>query len=206
MKKSEKNFDDTKPKINFSKARIGKIRKEFNESRHKFAKSKIKEIRTNLLELEENLFKPKKYYDYDDTEYQGIRNVKELFDLQIDEDYYKPIITNGAFNNNYIQCESKGNKDKILIPSEYLDMIRPYLSDIINDHKTQGEWKIHLTMAISFISSKDSDDTRTMHGKTNNVQIMMGSETNEIIGELFKSFLQKYQEELEESMRGSEQC
>ena len=23
--------------------------------------------------------------------------------------------------------------------SEYLDMIRPYLSDIINDHKTQGE-------------------------------------------------------------------
>ena len=60
-----------------------------------------------------------------------------------DEDYYKPIITNGAFNNNYIQCESKGNKDKILTPSEYLDMIGPYLSDIINDHKTQGEWKIH---------------------------------------------------------------
>ena len=22
-------------------------------------------------------------------------------------------------------------------------MIRPYLSDIINDHKTQGEWRIH---------------------------------------------------------------
>ena len=30
-----------KPKINFSKARIEKIRKEFNESRHKFSKSKI---------------------------------------------------------------------------------------------------------------------------------------------------------------------
>ena len=28
-------------------------------------------------------------------------------------------------------------------------MIRPYLSDIINDHKTQGEWKIQLTMAIN---------------------------------------------------------
>ena len=23
---------------------------------------------------------------------------------------------------------------------EYLDMIRPYLSDIMNNHKTQGEW------------------------------------------------------------------
>ena len=204
MKESEKNFDDTKPKISFSKARIEKIRKEFNESRHKFSKSRINEIRRNLLELEENLFKPKKYYDYDDTEYQGIRDVKDLFDLSIDEDYYKPVITNGAFNNNYIQYESKGNKDKMLTPSEYLDMIRPYLSDIINDHKaqvewrihsgntitehkTQGEWKIHLTMAINFISSKDSDETHTMHTKSNNVEI-----------------LQRYQERLEESMRGSE--
>ena len=36
LKESEKNFDDTKPKIIFSKPRIEKIRKEFNESRHKF--------------------------------------------------------------------------------------------------------------------------------------------------------------------------
>ena len=46
------------------------------------------------------------------------------------------MITNGAFNKNYIQYESKGNKDIILTISEYLDMIRPYLTDIINDHKT----------------------------------------------------------------------
>ena len=43
-----------------------------------------------------------------------------------------------------------------------------------------------------------------MHAKSNNVEIMMGSETNEIIEELFKSFLQRYQKWLEESMRGSE--
>ena len=29
----------------------------------------------------------KKYYDYDGTEYKGIRDVKNLFDLSIDEDY-----------------------------------------------------------------------------------------------------------------------
>ena len=107
--------------------------------------------------------------------------------MSIDEDYYKPIITNGTFNNNYIQCESKGNKVKILTPSEYLDMMRPYLSDIVNDNKTQGEWRIHLTIAIYFISYKDSGETRTMHTKGNTVEIMMGSETNEIIEELFKS-------------------
>ena len=43
-----------------------------------------------------------------------------------------------------------------------------------------------------------------MHGKSDNVEIRMGSETNEIIEEIFKSFLQIYQEGLEESMRGSE--
>ena len=88
-------------------------------------------------------------------------------------------------------------------------MIRPYLSDIINDEKTRGlvifcsgnkiwvdetssEWKIQLTMAISLISSKDSGETRTMHTKSNNVEIMMGGETDEIIEEFFKSSLQKY--------------
>ena len=63
--------------------------------------------------------------------------------MPIDKDYYKPIITNGTFNNNYIKYKRKGNKDKVLTPSEYLNMIRPYLSDIINDHKTQGEWRTH---------------------------------------------------------------
>ena len=59
-------------------------------------------------------------------------------------------------------------------------------------------------MAINFISSKDSDETRTMHTKSKNVKIMIGSETSEIIEDLFESFLQKYQEGLEESVRGSE--
>ena len=39
-------------------------------------------------------------------------------------------------------------------------LIRPHLEDIINDHKTQGEWKIQLTTAINLISSKpDCDET-----------------------------------------------
>ena len=100
-------------------------------------------------------------------------------------------------------------------------MIKPYLNDMINDHKTQGvwrihsgntisehktqsEWKIQLAMANDFISSKDSDETRTMRAKSNYVEIMIGSETDEIIKELFKSFLQRYQDRLEESMEGKE--
>ena len=81
-------------------------------------------------------------------------------------------------------------------------MIRSYLKDITNDHKTQGEqkvhsgnevidyktqreWKVQLTMIINFISSKDSDEIHTMCTKSNNIEIMMGNETDEVIGELF---------------------
>ena len=44
-------------------------------------------------------------------------------------------------------------------------------------------------MTISFISSKDSDETRSMHTQSNNIEVMMGNETTE---ELFESYLQKY--------------
>ena len=43
-----------------------------------------------------------------------------------------------------------------------------------------------------------------MHTKSDNIEIMMDSEADEIIKELFKSLLQKCQEGLEEKMRGSE--
>ena len=141
--------------------------------------------------------------------------------MSIDEEYYEPITVKIAFDGNYIQYESKGDKGKNLSIKRYLKMIKPYLSDLINNHKTHGsaryhsgnkswlektssKWKIHLTMTINFLSSKDSDETRTMHTKSNNVEIMIGSETNQIIKSLFESFLQKYQQGLEESMRGSE--
>ena len=100
-------------------------------------------------------------------------------------------------------------------------MIRPYLSDIINDHKTPkklrlhssnevdyetqyGEWEIRLTVSINFISCKDSNETPNMYTKSNNIEIMMGNHTNDIIEELLESILQRYQEGLEESMKGSE--
>ena len=133
--------------------------------------------------------------------------------MPIDEDYYKPIIARSVFNSSYIQYESKGDKGKNLSIKKYFNMFKPYLSDIINDHKGRGlviyhsgnkawveeassEWKIQLTMTINFISSKDSDETRTMHTKSNNVEIIIVSETDEIIEDLFESFLKKYQEGL----------
>ena len=128
-------------------------------------------------------------------------SLNELKQIASIENY--KLILKGTPNSNYIEYETKKDKDKNLSPKEYFVMIKPYLKDIINNHKTQfREWKIRLTMIINFISLKDSEETYTMHTRSANMKIMMGSETNNIIKELCKS-LQKYQERLEESMRKS---
>ena len=63
---------------------------------------------------------------------------------------------------------------------------------------------IHLTIAINFFSSKDSEEIRTMHSKSDNIEILIGNETDEIIEDVFDSLLKRYQKGLEESMKGSE--
>ena len=55
-------------------------------------------------------------------------------------------------------------------------------------------------MRISSIYLKDSKETLTMYTKSRNIQIMMGNETNDIIGELRESLLQKYKKDLKETM------
>ena len=73
-------------------------------------------MKKNLLELEKNLSRSrlKKYYDYDDIEYKITRDVGNLLNTLIDENHYKPIKANTAFNNSYVEYESKGDKDKTL--------------------------------------------------------------------------------------------
>ena len=44
---------------------------------------------------------------------------------------------------------------------------------------------------------------RTMQIKSDNVEITMGNETDDIIKELLKSFLEKYQKKLQEKMKDS---
>ena len=59
-------------------------------------------------------------------------------------------------------------------------------------------------MAINFISSKYSNETPTIHRKSDNIEMMIDNETDEIIEELFNCLWQRYQNNLEESMKGSE--
>ena len=73
---------------------------------------------------------------------------------------------------------------------------------MIDNHQALGEWKIQIIMRIIFVSSLDVNEIHIMHTKSDNIEIMSGTETNEVIDELFKSFLRRYQEGLETKMKG----
>ena len=112
------------------------------------------------------------------------------------------MITAG-FNNNYLEYGSDSNNS--LSFKEYLNLIKPYLEDIINEKKNKGEWKLQLIAKISFVSLKpDSDETRLMYTRSNAAEFMNGSETEEIIESLYRSLLQNYNGNLQEKMKGSD--
>ena len=230
LAKSENLTSQKQQILSNTKKRIEIIREKLKELRHKLSKNELKEIKKHLYnienkkelleseatkeyldELDKKILKLGEYYDDDDFEFKGIENVRNLFKILTTDEYlalmleiiYEPTIVKSGYNNNYIEYRSKGNE--ILTIEKYLDLIEPYLRKLINDHKSKGEWKIQLTAQISFISLRQgSNETRVMHTRSVNEELMNGSDTDEIIKELFKSLLQRYQENLQEKMSGSD--
>ena len=146
------------------------------------------------------ILKLDEYRDYDDYEYKGIKNIKDLFKTSINTDHYKPKLVNSGYNNNYIEYESRG--DRILSIREYLTLIEKYLRELINHYKNEGEWKVQLSAEINSISLKPrSDETRVMYTRSDNEEFMSGDDTKEIIKLLFESFLPRFEENLQNKMR-----
>ena len=106
-----------------------------------------------MKDLKENLNKLKRhrYNIIDNIDYKGIREIENLFNKINEEDYYEPIKTKLAFDDDYIEYESRRDKDNNLSLVEYLNIIRLFLRDMIDNHKTHSEWKIQLIMRINFI-------------------------------------------------------
>ena len=219
--KSNDRLHEIFKKQSKNKGRIDNIREDLKDLSYKLSKSELKEIKTNLYniekrkkistkktnkyldELDKKILKLEKYQDYDDHEYKGIKDIKHLFKPSIDKDYYKPVLVKSGYNNNFVQYESKG--DKILSIQEYLALIEKYLKKIINQYKKEGEWKIQLIVEINFIFLKPgTDETRVMYTRSDNEEFMNGDDTNEIIKSLFESFLQRFEEKLQEKMRASD--
>ena len=183
---------------NFSKEEIKKIRTKFyfreaineyleeleekdsftmeKKREKKCYTKKLQKIKEFLKKLKEDLNRLENYQynDNEDLDYRRIRQVENLFD-KINKDYCKPIKTIGAFNDSYMEYESRGDRDTNLSLEDYLNIIKSLSEDMINNHKTHGEWKIQLTMRIIFVSSLDTNEFRIMHTQSNNATIMSGT-------------------------------
>ena len=85
----------------------------------------------------------------------------------------------------------------------YSNKIRPHLKDIINNLKKSHSRKIQLTIANNFILSIDNDEKCVMHSKSDNMEIKINDEADELIKELFHSLKNRYKNNLE-SINGSE--
>ena len=82
-----------------------------------------------------------------------IKDIRYIFRHK-KENYYKPVRVGNFWNSNYIEYESNGDRKKMLLVEVYLNKIRSYLKEIINDLKNVDTWEIQLIIAINFIFFK----------------------------------------------------
>ena len=66
---------------------------------------------------------------------------------------------------------------------KHLNKIRLYLKDTSNLKKSDT-WKIQFTIPDDFISSIDNDEEHVIHSKSDNIEIMINDEADEVIKEL----------------------
>ena len=126
MSKNKKRIETAREKLKelhqkFSKSDLKIIKKQlYNiESKKELLESEI--IKEYFDELDKKILEFDEYYNDDDDDFIGIKNVQNLFKILI----YKPtIVKSGYNNNNYI--EYRGEGDKLLTIEEYLNLIQPY--------------------------------------------------------------------------------
>ena len=70
--------------------------------------------------------------------------------------------------------------------------------------KLENTYKISEIILINFISSKDNDEERVMHSKSDEVKMMINGKEGEVMEELFQSFPSIYQIGLEISKKNNE--
>ena len=126
-----------------------------------------------------NLFKLKKNPKV--TKDRIVRDIMNLFEYEEEKNYHKLVRVRNFWSDNYIEYESNSDRNKTLSVEEYLNKIRPYLKDTTNSLKKSDTWKIQLRIAGNFISSIDNDEESVMHSKSDNTEIMINDEADEVI-------------------------
>ena len=74
-------------------------------------------------------------------------DIRTLFEQQEIDDC-EPKSVSSFLNNNYIEYDTNGDKNRDFSLDEYLNKIKPYVKNIIINLQNSDTWKIELTIAI----------------------------------------------------------
>ena len=185
-------------KINTNDYFIENIRDLFNTNLDNKINNTNVDIKINndedFIENIKDLFNNKldKKINNNNTNDDFLENIRDLFSI-LD---YEPVLIKSGFDNNYLEYMSNGNNS--LSSNEYL-------YDLINVYKAKREWKLQLSTEISFVSQKpDSNEIHIMYTRSIPDKIIVGCETKEVAENLIMQLLQKYQDNLQNKMKGSD--
>ena len=137
--------------------------------------------------------------DYRDDNYANIEDVPYTFgDI---DNYYAPILTRSLFDKGYQRYHFRGDKKRNMSVKSYFHEISPYLRELIDENKAY-ERKIQIDIGFKMIHI--SNNHRITHfSRSDNVNCLPSSNTNEILEQLLTSLYKRYHDDLELSRENS---
>ena len=171
-----------------TRKRLEKIDKETHNRTQK--RRLLEELNNILLDLE---FKKKHINNaFDSSSYYGLKDLEYTFgDL---DDYYMSILSKGFSGDNYQVYTCRGDKNKDMYITNYLEKVKPYLIALIDKKKISNQ-KIQLDIAVNLIHLSKSDRI-TFYVKSKNIECYPFDNSEDILNQLFDSLLKYFNDKL----------
>ena len=150
----------------------------------------LEELNNILLDLE---FKKKHTNSaFDSSSYYGSKDIEYTFgDL---DDYYMPILAKESFEGNYQMYICRGDKERNMYITNYLQKIQPFLVALIDEKKVANN-KIQLDIAINLIHL-NKNDRITFYVKSKNIECYIYDNPEDILNLLDDSLLKYFSDKL----------
>ena len=130
---------------------------------------------------------------FDSSSFYGLKDLEYTFrDL---DDYYKPILSKENFDANYQMYSCRGDKDRYMYITGYLDKIKTFLMALIDEKKKSSSQKIQLVTSINIIHLTRSDRI-TFYVKSKNMVSHLSDKAEDILYQLYDSLLKYFNDKL----------
>ena len=141
----------------------------------------LEELNNILLDLE---FKKKHINTaFDSSSSCDLKDLEYTFgDL---DDYYIPILAKESFGGNYQMYTCRGDEERNMYITYYLNKIKPHLVALIDEKKVNN--KIQLGIAMNLIHLTKSDRI-TFYVKSKNIECYISDNSEDILNQLYVRF------------------